>query len=164
MRSTADAVDRETAWLSAAGDNLPALQKVNGGPFDDVHAYFPIVPDMTVRTLYVLRRTISQDRFGGQRIINSYPMRLIAWWPLLGGPGFDGSAEAEQRALDAALDLVIQRLVGPVGDKTHGGRFMSAGENPRRLDAEFNDPTVTLPEGYVRADLTYSVDDFEYPG
>lgn len=163
-RSTADAVDRETAWLATAGDGLPALLKASGGPFDDVHAYYPRTPKMTARTLYVLRQRLGQNRFGAQRIISKYPMRLIVWWPMLGGKGFDGSAEAEQRALDAAIDLVLQRITGPVGDKTHGGRFLSVAEEPRQLDGDFNDPTETISQGYLRVDLTYSIDDFEFPG
>ena len=42
--STADAVDREAAWLATSGDGLPALLVTAGGPFGVVQAYWPRTP------------------------------------------------------------------------------------------------------------------------
>lgn len=52
--TTADAVDRETAWLQTVGDSLPALLSTAGGPFDNVQGYYPRTPSMEQKTLYVM--------------------------------------------------------------------------------------------------------------
>lgn len=156
--STADAVDRETAWLQTSGDSLPALVKTAGGPFDNVQAYFPRTPSMEERSLYVLRRRINHPRTANVRLMPQFPFHLIVWWPILDGTG---EAEADQRALDFAVDLVLARIAGPLLDKTHGGRFLSVAENPRVVDVEFADPELTIPSGFLRADVTYSADDLE---
>jgi hypothetical protein len=158
--STADVVARETAWLQTSGDGLPALLTSAGGPFADVHAYWPRGSDMNTysHTLYVMRTRIAVDRFANVRLMPHYPMHLVAWWAVVDG---SGSAETEQSNLDSAIDLVLTRINGLLGDKTHGGRFLSVAENPRVLDVEFAPAEATLPEGYLRADVLYSADDPE---
>ncbi len=159
--STGDAVAREAAWLQSSGDTLPALLKPQGGPFDVVQAYWTRTPDVNARSLYVLRRRLGVPRTANQRIMPQHPFQLVVWWPVLDGTGSD---EAEQQALDNAVDLTVTRINGlllPVMDKTHGGRFLSVAENPRLVDVEFTSPEVTLPQGYLRADITYSADDLE---
>jgi hypothetical protein len=155
---TADAVDRETAWLSTFGDGLPALLADDGGPWDTVQAYYPRTPYEERRSIYVLRHRVMQRRFGAQRVMHSYPFRLILWWPIL---AVDGSAEGEQRAFDVAVDLLLQRLLGPLGDKTHGGRFLSVGEDGRLVEVDYSDPEHTVPLGGLRAEVTYTADDRE---
>lgn len=159
--SSADAVDREAAWLATAGDTLPALLENSGGPFDIVQAYYPRTPNLDRRALYVTRLRLTQPRFGGQRLITQYSMRLIVEWPLLSGTG---SAEDEQRALDAAMDLVVQRITGFVHDKTHGGRFLSVAENPRDISIDWTPVEQTIPLGLLHAIAAYSADDPEIPG
>jgi hypothetical protein len=156
---TADAVDREAGWLSTAGDGLPALLASAGGPFDEILAYYPRTPYDERRSIYVLRHRIQQRRWGAQRVAHQYPFRLILWWPIL---AVDGNAEGEQRAFDAAIDLLLQRLLGPLGNKTHGGRFLSVGENPSTVDVDFTDPEHTIAAlNGLRVEVTYSADDPE---
>lgn len=159
--ATSNAVSREADWLSISGDGLPALLKTSGGPFDLVQGYFPRTPGTRKKALYVIRARISQKRFAAIRLMPTYPFRLIAWWPI---GNREGDAEAEQQDLDTAVDLVLQRVSGLLRDKTHGGRFLSVAEDPPVIDVEFADPTVTIHEGYLRADITYSADDSEIPG
>lgn len=157
--TTADAVDRETAWLNTTGDGLPELVKTDsgGGPFDVVQAYYPRTPNMNQRAVYVLRSRIRQIRYSNGRLHNQYPLRLVLQWPLL---AVNGSAEDEQRAFDAAVDLVLQRVAGPLLDKTHGGRFMQAAEDPREVGVEFHDPLETIPRlGALLAEVTYQATD-----
>lgn len=161
---TQDAVDRETAWLVATGDGLPALLATAGGLWDNVQAYYPRTPYEQRRSIYVLRHRISQRRFATQRVMHSYPFRLILWWPLLDATG---SAEAEQRLFDIAIDQLLQRILG-IGppqqiDKTHGGRFLSVGEAMGAIvDVDYTDPEHTIPVGGgFRAEVTYSADDRE---
>jgi len=156
---TADAVARETAYLTTVGDGLPALLATAGGPWDTVQAYYPRTPYEMRRCIYVLRHRIQQRRWGAQRVAHQYPFRLICWWPILDATG---SAEVEQQAFDNALDLVLQRVLGPLGNKTHGGRFLSVGENPSTVDVDFTDPEHSVPTlGGFRAEVTYSADDPE---
>lgn len=156
---TADAVARETAWLVASGDGLPALLATAGGPWDTVQAYYPRTPYEQRRSIYVLRHRVEQKRFAAQRVMHTYPFRLILWWPIL---ALDGSAEEEQQAFDNAIDLLLQRILGPLGDKTHGGRFLSVAEDPKISDVDFTDPEQTIPAmGGFRAEVTYSADDRE---
>ncbi len=156
--STADAVARETAWLQASGDGLPALLAAAGGPFDNIQAYYPRIPSMEQYSLYVLRRRIGQPRFGAQRLMSNYAFHLQVWWPLLSA---DGQAETDQQALDNAVELVLQRVTGLLGNKTHGGRFLSVAENPRTVDVDFSSPEQTIPLGYLHAEITYAADDPE---
>ena len=75
-----------------------------------------------------------------------------------------GIAEGEQQALDSAVDLLLQRIRGPLSDKTHGGRFLSVGEVPRMpgVHVLFEDPEVTIDAvKALRATVSYSADDYE---
>lgn len=156
--NTQDAVARETAWLLTTGDGLPAL-KAPVGPWDNIQAYYPRTPYLEQRSVYVLRHQIQQRRFGAQRVMHTYPFRLILWWPLQNAIG---SAEEEQQAFDDAIDLALQRILGPLGDKTHGGRFLSVGEGADLLSVDYTDPEQTIPTmGGLRAEITYAADDVE---
>lgn len=154
---TADAVDRETAWLTTSGDGLPALLATAGGLWDNVQAYFPRDSYSQQRTIYVLRHRVQQKRIGAQRVMATYPFRLILYWPLLDG---EGSAESDQRLFDVALDQVLQRVLGPLGDKTHGGRFLSVAESGT-VEIDYDNVEQTIPHGYLRAELAYTADDQE---
>src|SRR5207248_11543322 len=92
--------------------------------------------------------------------INKYGFRLICWWPLQTATG---SAETEQAAFDAALDLVLTRITGPVLDKTHGGRFLAVAENPADIEVIYQDPVQTLAAlNTLVAEITYQADDTNY--
>ena len=157
-----EAVEREAAWLSTAGDGLPALLKKFSGPFDNIQAYYSRTPRTQQRSIYVTRADLADNRTGGQRVMLTHDLVLKVVWPMLSGTG---SGETEQRALDAAVKLIIQRIRGPVGDKTHGGRFLSVAEHPRSVRVTFEDPEVTLPgDKVLRCTFSYSADDFEVNG
>lgn len=159
--STADAVDREVAWLQTSGDGLPALLVSAGGPWDNVQAYQPRTPGKRASNLYVLRRGIHEKRFANVRRMPTYEFVLKAVWPLSSGQGI---AEADQRAFDAAVDLVLTRIGGLVGDKSHGGRFLSVAENPEYVNVRFADPEQTLGASEFHAEITYYADDTEITG
>lgn len=160
--STADAVAREAAWLTSydPADGLPALLRTAGGPFDVVQAYMPRTPPARRTCLFVVRGAIRVERFALNRKINHYTFGLRINWPQSSATG---QAESVQADLDAAVELVLQRVNGLVGDKTHGGRFLSVAENPMDIDVQFDDPEATVPQ---RADLTaritYQADDQDY--
>lgn len=160
--STADAVQREADWLATFGDTLPALLTANGGPWDVVQAYWPRTIAMEKTGIYVLRTSLDDERVAGIRIRTSYQFRLKLVWPVR--QTTTGIAENEQQAFDDAIDLLIQRVRGLLGDKTHGGRFLSVGEVPRMPGphCEFEDPEITIPQlKSLRATLLYPADDFE---
>ncbi len=159
---SADAVARETAWLTSVDDGLPALAAVAGGPFDVIVPYFPRTPQTTCRSLFVLRKTLTAKRFAAIRSMNQHLFLLRIWWPAADG---DGVAENDQAGLDEAVDLVLARVGGFLGDKTHGGRFLSVAENGADTEVTFVDPMRTLPEiGALLADITYPADDVETIG
>lgn len=159
--STADACDREAAWLATSGDGLPALLASFGGPFDVVQAYQPRTPGRRQKNLFVVRRNLRERRFAHPRRMPTYEFVLKLWWPLSSG---SGSAEDDQRAFDAAVDLVLQRIGGFVGDKSHGGRFLSVAEDPAEVDVRFDDPEQTIPNAEFRAEISYFADDTEITG
>jgi hypothetical protein len=161
--STADAVAREAAWLQASGDGLPALLKTAGGPWDNVQAYWPRTPVTRQMSVYVLRTVLPDLRVSNQRIRPRYEMTLRLVWPV--STSAVPLLETAQANLDAAADLLIQRIRGPLGDKSHGGRFLSAGENPRRVEARWEDPDMTMSQATtLKAAIAYSIDDYEISG
>lgn len=163
--STADACAREAAWLTAI-DTLPALLTSAGGPFDVVQAYWPGAKFAAKKTgIYVQRRKARVLRFGGRRLMPQYDYVLKLVWPVKTTTA--GIAEAEQQNFDNAVELLRQRVNGLPGDKSHGGRFLSAAETPQAtyFEVEFADPEVTIPQGgWLRATANYPADDFEIIG
>lgn len=154
-----DAVDREAAWLTTSGDGLPDLLADVGGPWDNIQAYWSRTPATRQKSVYVLRRTIRDQRTANIRRTPTYEFLLKIVWPISTSTG---AAEKEQRALDAAVGLLLKRIDGPLMDKTHGGRFLSVAENPRYVDVTFLDPEQTLSQvAALRAEVMYSADDFE---
>lgn len=157
--NSADAVDRETAWLNTTGDGLPPLPADFGGRWDLVQAYWPRIQNTEKRAIYVMRQRLAQPRFANQRVMTGYAFRLRLWWPILAP---DGNVEDEQRNLDAACDDLLVRITGPMLDKTHGGRFLSVAENPRELTIDFADPAESLLNyNALIADCMYAADDRE---
>jgi hypothetical protein len=59
---------------------------------------------------------------------------------------------------------VIGRLEGFVGDKSHGGRFLSVGETPNgsAFTPELGDPLTSIANGFLTATITYTADGSEY--
>lgn len=160
--TTADAVDREVAWLSTSGDGLPALLASAGGPFTNIQAYWPRTPGRRNTNLYVLRRSFTLRRFANVRQMATHELVLKIVWPLQSG---QGRAEDDQRALDAAIDKLVLRIAGFPGDKSHGGRFRSVAEDPPQVHVQFSDAAHTMsPEIEFLAEITYHADDPETTG
>lgn len=160
------AVDREAAWLATTGDGLPSLLTANGGPWDVIQAYMPRTPAQRKSQVYVLRRRTGTRRFAQQRRIPSHQFHLVCQWPIGGTTTAEGIAEQEQRAFDAALALLVQRLEGFTFDKTHGGAFKEVAEGDggdNRIDVEYVDPAQTIANGaFLQAFVTYAADDSDY--
>jgi len=159
----ADAPTREAAWLATA-DSLGVLTVTAGGPFHIVQAYWPRTPARTKRGLYVQRapgRSAELDRFAAQMQILRTQLLVKAWWPIGNGAG---SLEAEQAAFDVALGTVLARIAGPLGDKTHGGRFLSVAEDPAQITVNLDDPEHAPTVGALRASIAYWADDPDTPG
>jgi hypothetical protein len=164
--STADACVREAAWLSTAGDSLPALLASAGGPWKVIAAYWQGAQTRTqAPAIYVTRGRAAQIRVANQRIRPRYPMRLELYWPVLViSPGSSSIAATEQQNLDNAIEMLRQRVTGPLGDKSHGGRFLSAAEvkGAPGIDVTFEPASMTVKAAKeIRAAMTYSIDDFE---
>ena len=156
-------MQREADWLNVTNDTLPALLASAGGPFDVVQAYRPRSPRQRARSLYVIRRGIREERFANVRRMATYNFEAQINWPIVNA---QGSGEDEQSALDAAVDLVLQRIGGLPFDKTHGGRFRSVAENPKFVDVAFADPQEAFEKrpGVFEAAISYWADDVEITG
>jgi len=171
--STADAEQREAAWLAQV-DTLPSLLTLNGGPFEVVQAFWPGAKFAAKKTaIYVQRRRTRVYRFGGQRLRPSYEFQLKLVWPLKATQA--GIAETEAQNFANAVELLRQRVSGPSGDKTHGGRFLSVAEaleggttgggSYAYFEVDYADPEVTIPQGgWLRATVAYPADDPELMG
>ena len=160
---TQSAESREAAWLSVADDTLPVLLSSAGGPWDVVQAFDPVARRrMNATTIYVLARHVEDQRVSNQRLRPQYAITLAMTWPVkrLTPP----LAEGEFQALKDAADLVLQRVRGLAGDKTHGGRFLSAGETAHPV-IEFGDPFASITEAKaITGTISYPADDFELNG
>lgn len=162
MPSTADAVAREVAWLNSYGDTLPSLSAAQGGPFDVIQAYRPRVLQARKKGIYVRRPIFRVERFANVRQMTHYEFNARIIWPFANQTG---SEEIENANFDTAVDLVLQRILGLLLDKTHGGRFLSVAEKPEFVMWAEEDPTHTFPNnaGFVGT-FTYYADDQENIG
>lgn len=163
-----DAADREVAFLVTTGDGLPSLLATVGGPWGTIERGWPSRLPTRDSGLYLMRLTVTEQRFSNARKLVRHDFQGRAWWPL-GTSGAElGDWQAEQAALDTAVDLLIQRIRGTVGDHTHGGRFLSVAEapDPGRIVVRFADPEVTATASppVLRADISYSADDTDFTG
>jgi hypothetical protein len=158
--STSDAAAREAAWLSANNDSLPKLLAADGGPWDNIQAYWPRSLQTRQTGLFVMRPSFRETRFSAQRKLVTYQFHIRAWWPIGSTENGQQIWELEQAALDAAIELLLERIRGFVEDKTHGGRFLSVAEGPLpgHIDVHFEDPDRTAP-ALLRADLHYEADE-----
>lgn len=162
--STGDAVQREANWLARFGDGLPALLAADGGPWDVVQAYWPRTPNYNLNGIYLTRHRLQDVRISNQRKRAAYAFRLKLFWRIGSTTTSAGLAEAEQQAFDNAVDLLLIRLRGYLGDKTHGGQFLSVGETPGRepeISVDFDPPETTLDRGFLSGTVMYSADDVE---
>jgi hypothetical protein len=167
--TTADAVDREAAWLNRSGDGLPALVG-SGGKWDLIQAYAPRTPAKRKNQIWVLRSRLRMARFAMVRKQPTYAFRLRCWWTVSSA---QGSAESDQRAFDAAIDDVLARIngFGPAGspaqpgvaDKTHGIAFKSVAEDPGEIDVVFTEPDKTIvADASLYAEIIYAADDPDF--
>lgn len=162
--STADAVQRETDWLSQSGDGLPALLKTASGPWDVINAYWPRTPNYNLNGIYVMRTRLIDMRWSNQRKLPRHSFRLKLLWRIGSTTTGVSIGEAEQANFDSAVDLLLQRLRGTLGNKTHGGRFLSVAEAPGanpEIPIDFDPPETTMERGYLSATVNYQADDLE---
>jgi len=162
--STADAVIREAAWLSTSGDGLPGLLSEVGGPWDIINAYWSRTPSYRINGIYVLRSQLADVRISNQRKRPAHKFRLKLIWVVGSTTTSAGIAETEQLAFDVAVNLLIHRIRGTLGDKTHGGAFLSVGETPGRnpeIIVDFDPPETTIDRGFLSGTVVYSADDLE---
>lgn len=159
---SATAETREAAWLTTTGDGLPSLLTADGGPWDVIQAFYSRTPGAQKTQCYIWAAEISDERAANIRIRPTYQIGLSLHWPVR--QTTPPLAEQEQQAFKSAVDLVLQRIRGPVNDKTHNGAFLSVAEVPRApgVHVMFEHPAQTIPaDKELRAAVTYYADDFE---
>lgn len=152
-----DVLDRETAWLKTSGDTLPDLTALF-----TIQARYPRTPTKKATSLYVMRvpnDSADYPRATNQRLIPRHNLMLRIIWPLVRNAA--GSGEADILACEQAVDAVLARVMGLVGDHTHGGRFLSAAEDAQRIRVDFPDLEQAYGASEMRVHIFYSVDDFD---
>jgi hypothetical protein len=173
--TSADACDREAAWLSLPGtaqDGLPSLLVIDGGPWDVIQAYQPRTPAMRKSQVFVMRSEMVLERFGHVRSVFGYDFVLKLRWPLSSGAG---NAESDQRAFDVAVNALVLRIrgVGPNqpggANKTHNGAFMQVAEGSEvtrmmpGVRVHFVDPEQTITANAdFQATVMYAADDPDF--
>lgn len=154
---------REAAWLNtSANDGLPILPAQYGGPWEVLQAFYARTPGTQKTQCYVWAADVSDDRVANIRIRPTYQITLDLHWPVR--QTTSPLAEQEQQAFKSAVELLLQRIRGPIGDKTHGGAFLSAAEVPRSpgVHVQFEPPWHTIAaDKELRAQVVYYADDFE---
>lgn len=164
MALFSDSLDREAAWLNTVNDGLPNLPTSGGGPFQIIQARWPRAQATTKTGIYVMRQpgaAYKIDRFAAIRSMPTTRFQLRLWWPLT--TSGTGSAEANQKAFEQAIDSLITRLEDLIGDKTHGGRFLAAGEGPEGIQVTNYDPVRDIETGRLTADVLFTADDPDFP-
>lgn len=158
--NTDTVIDREVDWLSSTTDTLPVLLKTAStdldAPFDFIQAYWPSNTTNN-RGMYVMRSGIAPWEIDQGHLLPRHTMRLVIWWSIY------GDLQQAQRDLDVAVEAVICRVVGFPHEKTHGGRFLSAGvaDRPGAQVLSVTYSPAERAEGQLRADITYTIDDLE---
>jgi hypothetical protein len=162
-----DAVQREVAWLNTSGDGLPDLLKDAGGPWDVIQAFGPRTPATRQCAVYALLPMMTEKRISNARKMQTFNFRHRLEWPIGGSTVDAGFWEAEQGNFAAAVDLLIARVRGTLGDHSHGGRFLSAAEDNTngRITVQFEDPdTRNQGIALLRGHMMYSADGFDFTG
>lgn len=160
--TAADAVAREVAWLTTTGDALPALLAPTG-PWSVIQAYKSRTPSTRLSGIYLRRPSYVEERWSNQRKLVRYTFLADLVWPI--GSTTTGVQlwEAEQAALDVAVDLLVQRIRGTLFDHTHGGRFLSSAEapEPAQIRVSFTDPdqTANASPATLLASVQWSADE-----
>jgi hypothetical protein len=154
---------REAAWLNTtASDGLPILPASAGGPWEVLQAFWTRTPGTQKTQLYVTSLDLDDERTANIRIMPHYSITLVMHWPIRVTTA--PLAEQEQQNFRNAIDLTVQRIRGPLLDKTHGSAFLSVGEAPRLpgVQVSIEPPWVTIPaDKELRGTITYPADDFE---
>jgi hypothetical protein len=159
--STDTVITREVEWLSTTDDSLPVLVKTDmqdgSAPFDVIAGYWPRQPG-NVRAVYVLKLNTQVIAETPGRVMPRHTMSLRVRYPII-----NGDLVVAQQGLDAALELLLLRVVGPLQTKTHGGRFLACAE-----PLVWGQPGVTVvlddparADGSLTASVTYVIDDLE---
>lgn len=167
--TTADACDREAAFLNLTTDGLPILPASAGGVWDVIQAYIPRTQATMKKQIWVVRPGFEVERLGEQRSMAAYAIELRLRWPVTLGTG---NAEVQQRAFDAAINDVVMRVLGtPPGfqggigmDKTHSGSFLAAAEGSGRVRVEVTsaDEAWKVTPVVYTARIVYTVDDYDF--
>lgn len=124
--SYADAVTAEAEWfgLDLTADGIPPLVSADGGPFTLLAPYLRRQDQRPRQCL--LTHTTSRDRRIAKDLLHvDHEVAALVLWP---NPGAALRSHEDQAALDEAVDAVVKRIRGPVGDSTHGGRWWRVGE------------------------------------
>lgn len=139
-------ISREIAWLS--GD-ASVVQRV--GTIQPPH------PARTkIRAAMLWRESVIERPWATGRRMRTYSLVLTLRWPLATA---GGTVDRDIAALDAAVESLLTRIRGPLGDSSHGGAFLSAAESDIRVDYPDLVGAAEDTTRPLRVDIRYSVDE-----
>jgi hypothetical protein len=123
------AVTAEAAWFTSdpptgwVGTAPPPLQAANGGAFDTVQAFRPLICPAG-KHLFIYRDygAPQAETVGEMGEGRYWDHRLVAHlvWSFTESTG---AGEDMEQHLETAIAAVLARIRGPVGDRSHGGAF-----------------------------------------
>ena len=163
MADFTDAVDREAAWFTddLSANGIPPLLKQgsNGAPFAIVRARAR-QPSQRGQACFIWLERVVESRYALTRKLQVYHLVATCLWTRASDVG---KTDVDEASFEAALAKVVQRVRGLKGDKTHGGRFLAAGEiDSGQITVDWPDAVNTLfANAFWRADVRWqAVDEF----
>lgn len=123
--SYADVVDAEAEWFGAdlSAQGVPALLASQGGPFHVVAAHVRRLAQAR-HQLYLAHGPTAQPRRSKTTTRLDHQVVALVLWAALGA---GARAHEDADDLEQAVAKVIARVLGPVGDVGHGGRWFRVG-------------------------------------
>ncbi|HJV09472.1 MAG TPA: hypothetical protein VJ653_07315 [Acidimicrobiales bacterium] len=123
--SYADALDREAEWygLDLVDDGIPALASADGGPFDVVATHVRRLAQAG-HQLYLAHGPTTQPASSKSTTRLDHQVAALVLWAAVGA---GARAHVDQASMEEAVAKVIARVIGPVGDVGHGGRWFKVG-------------------------------------
>lgn len=141
-------LDREVTWLNGSS-SLVALVK----PTAYSRKRQDGAKSLDLRITNTVERRIAIGK--RERI---HTIEALITWPVVSGAS---SMTDDQRYLGAAVEQLLTRIEGALGDHSHGGLFLSVGEdedgNQADTEVEYSDPiaALELDPPVITATVTY---------
>jgi hypothetical protein len=158
----AEVLDVEADWYvqDLVAQGVAALTKDAGGPFGVVTPRLRRLSQVA-QAVYLTHGQTRQGKGAKDQARFDHDVIAVVLWAATGA---GARAHVDQEAADAAVARVVDRVLGPTGDTTHGGRWFSIGpvvvEPPGPLELlAWSDAVAAAGAAYVIT-VRYTVSEF----